>query len=72
MPANSPLAILKLSPSNSAPDHLYAHPTEHRIDRATLLDVAPDRESLLFSNKSIKELRHMLKIQVAPHASTPG
>lgn len=37
---------------------------ERSIDRSTLLDVAPDRESLLCSNKSIEELRQVLKIRV--------
>ena len=62
----APLAILTLLPSQLAPDHSYAHPNERRIDRSALLDVAPDRESLLCSNKSIEELRHTLKIQVGP------
>jgi hypothetical protein len=66
----SPFTILTLSPSLLAPDHLHTHPKERKIDRATLLDVAPDRESLILSNKSIEELRQVLKIQVGPEAST--
>jgi hypothetical protein len=61
---NDSLAVLTLSPNNATPDHPYARPIERRIDRSSLLDVAPDRESLLMSNKGIEELRRILKIQV--------
>lgn len=62
-----PLAILTLSPSYPAPlGHRYSHPAERRIDRSTVLDVAPDRESLILGNHSIEELRQILKIRVGP------
>jgi hypothetical protein len=60
---NDSLAVLTLSPSNTASESDH-RPIERRIDRSTLLDVAPDRESLLMSNKTIEELRQILKIQV--------
>ncbi|KAG6872195.1 hypothetical protein C0995_012087 [Termitomyces sp. Mi166 len=48
-------AVLRITPHS----HL-----EHEINREILLDVAPDREALLVSNKAIAELRQTLKIRV--------
>jgi len=38
------------------------HPAERDINRMALLDAAPDREALLLGDKSIKEIRQLLKI----------
>jgi hypothetical protein len=59
---SSSLATLTILPSDSASDQPRR---ERLIDRAILLDVAPDRETLIVSNKNIEELRHLLKIRIA-------
>ncbi|KAK7053000.1 hypothetical protein VNI00_004321 [Paramarasmius palmivorus] len=41
---------------------------ENAIDRRMLVDIAPDREDLIMSEKSIEELREMLKLRDAPSA----
>ncbi|RDB17372.1 hypothetical protein Hypma_001832 [Hypsizygus marmoreus] len=59
----SALALLPSSPAA----HPYGRPKERDVDRAILLDVAPDRESLFLSNKSTEELRQLLKIRASPN-----
>ncbi|KAG5726390.1 hypothetical protein E4T56_gene9329 [Termitomyces sp. T112] len=47
-----------------SPNNLHIRPKEREINREVLLAVAPDREALLISNKSITELRQILKIHI--------
>ncbi|KAG6855787.1 hypothetical protein H0H87_010833 [Tephrocybe sp. NHM501043] len=56
---------LTLLPSNPWPQQgSWTLPKEREVNRGTLLDVAPDREILFLSRRSIAELRHTLKIRV--------
>jgi hypothetical protein len=64
MPAfDSTITTLSLLPSRAPPSHHHGHLTERDINRIALLDIAPDREALLMSNKSIEEIRQTLKIR---------
>ncbi|KAK1227018.1 hypothetical protein PQX77_009980 [Marasmius sp. AFHP31] len=49
-----------------ADDNPHLLLNEKGIDRRTLLDVAPDREELIMSNRSIEEYRDALKIRGTP------
>ncbi|KAF5384365.1 hypothetical protein D9615_003482 [Tricholomella constricta] len=60
---------IALLPSGPWPNRPHAHPREREVNREIILDVAPDREALLMSNKSIDELRQILKIRIGPAAS---
>ncbi|KDQ51688.1 hypothetical protein JAAARDRAFT_40925 [Jaapia argillacea MUCL 33604] len=56
------LPSLALAPS--LPRHPgNPHPLERQINRESLLDISPDRESLLCSHLSIEEIRHHIKIR---------
>ncbi|KAG5635944.1 hypothetical protein H0H81_009593 [Sphagnurus paluster] len=57
---------IALFPSGPWPNHPLEYPKERELNREALLDVAPDREDLLMSNKSVHELRQMLKIRIEP------
>lgn len=66
MPSNLPQLSLLTSLGNCG--QLYQYPPEREICRDILLDVAPDREALLMSDKTIQEIRQALKLRVAsPH-----
>lgn len=54
----STLPTLSMLPSTASPCR-----AERDINRSALLDIAPDREMLLTSTKSIEEIRHSLKIR---------
>ncbi|TFK32389.1 hypothetical protein BDQ12DRAFT_739386 [Crucibulum laeve] len=58
------LPTVYLVPTGPIPDQSYFLPTEREINRTTLLDVALDREELLTSDRSIEELRQLLKLHV--------
>jgi hypothetical protein len=55
---------LEFRPSRAISDTQRALPVEHEINRAALLEVAPDRETLLRGPKSIEDIRNALKIRV--------
>lgn len=57
---SSSLATLTLIPNGPGQPR-----RERSIDRTILLDIAPDREALILSNKSTEELRQALKIRLA-------
>ena len=60
-----PLPILELHPSRPAVSGFPGVPfIERTISRATLLDIAPDREVLLIGTKSVEEIRETLQIHV--------
>ncbi|KDR76951.1 hypothetical protein GALMADRAFT_420785 [Galerina marginata CBS 339.88] len=64
MPAlHSKVPTLSLLPSLEGPKQSTT-PSEREINRGSLVDVAPDREDLLTSNKSIEEIRQALKLRV--------
>ncbi|KAG6862734.1 hypothetical protein C0991_010474, partial [Blastosporella zonata] len=60
--ASSP--TITLVPSNPWSQNPRGRPKERDINRETLLEVAPDRETLLFSSRTITQLRQTLKIRV--------
>ncbi|KAJ8083368.1 hypothetical protein PM082_009240 [Marasmius tenuissimus] len=60
------LSFAANSKSFDAGDYPHLHLMERGIDRRTLLDVAPDREELIMSNRSIEEYRDALKLRGTP------
>ncbi|KAL0062285.1 hypothetical protein AAF712_010854 [Marasmius tenuissimus] len=60
------LSFAANSKSFDAEDYPHLHLMERGIDRRTLLDVAPDREELIMSNRSIEEYRDALKLRGTP------
>ena len=63
--SHSTLPVLPLLPSLEL-EGTQIYPVEREIDRNALLDVAPDRESLLISDQTIEEVRQALKIRIIP------
>ncbi|KAJ6465067.1 hypothetical protein C8R47DRAFT_1155542 [Mycena vitilis] len=61
--ANLPILTLVSGPSLAASAE---RPTEREIDRNALVAISPDREGLFLSNKSIDELRQLLKLRTGP------
>jgi len=61
--SHSTLPVLSLLPSLE-PEGTQIYPVEREVDRNALLDVAPDRESLLISDQTIEEVRQALKIRI--------
>ena len=59
--SHSTLPVLSLLPSLEG---TQIYPVEREIDRNALLDVAPDRESLLISDQTIEEVRRALKMHI--------
>jgi hypothetical protein len=57
---------LSLFPNRSDASYGVSRRQERDISRGTLLNVAPDREELLLSHRTIEELRQILKISVTP------
>ncbi|KAF8953064.1 hypothetical protein BDZ97DRAFT_635703 [Flammula alnicola] len=65
MPAvHSKLPVLSLLQSLEGFDQPHSCTPERDINREALVDVAPDREELLLSNKPIEEIRQALKLRV--------
>ena len=60
--SHSTLPVLSLFASLEG-THL-GYPVEREIDRNALLDVAPDRESVLVSDQTIEEVRQALKMRI--------
>ncbi|KAJ7734766.1 hypothetical protein DFH07DRAFT_119575 [Mycena maculata] len=61
--ANLPILVLVSNPSLAGSTE---RPAEREIDRNALVAISPDREELLFSKKSIEELRQVLKLRTGP------
>ena len=61
--SHSTLPVLSLLPSLEL-EGTQIYPMEREIDRNALLDVAPDRESLLISDQTIEEVRQTLKMLI--------
>jgi hypothetical protein len=61
MPVSLP--VLSLLPSLEL-EATQIYPAEREVDRYALLDIAPDRESLLISDQTIEEVRQALKIRI--------
>ena len=61
--SHSTLPVLSLLPSLEL-EGTQIYPMEREIDRNALLDVAPDRESLLISDQTIEEVRQALKMHI--------
>ena len=59
--SHSTLPVLSLLPSLEG---AQIYPVEREIDPNALLDVAPDRESLLISDQTIEEVRRALKMHI--------
>ena len=53
--SHSTLSVLSLLPSLEL-EGTQIYPVEREVDRNALLDVAPDRESLLISDQTIEEV----------------
>lgn len=61
VPKQSTLKLLsRLTPDK---ENIHAHLSERDINREKLLDISPDREDLLRSDKTVEELRQALKIK---------
>jgi len=57
------LPVLSLLPSLEL-EGTQICPVEREVERNALLDVAPDRESLLISDQTIEEVRQALKMRI--------
>ncbi|KAJ7201131.1 hypothetical protein GGX14DRAFT_659239 [Mycena pura] len=64
--ANLPILAIASAPALAS---YTDRPTEREVDRSAFVAISPDREALFASDKSIEEIRQLLKLRAGPTVS---